>query len=532
MRFDLLIRDGILIDGLNSTPKRGDVGIVGGRIAAAGNLRNDTAPQVISARGKYVAPGFLDIHRHGDAAVFRPGFGKAELFQGLTTIINGNCGLSPAPLMPERRAAVEDYMRPITGPWEKDLPTRSMADYLRRLEELPLPLNVGTLAGAGSIRAGIVGYHSTHLSQIQEQAIGKALLSAVEEGALGVSLGLGYAPECFYTTQELIRVLQPLTGIHVPLTVHMREESDGVLRSMEEVIQVADALRIPVHISHLKAIGAKEPLRRTEEMLSLIHAARSRGLEISCDAYPYTAGSTQLLHIFPPEFLSGTTEERCAALRDPAARQRLRQRIETGRDFENIARLVGFKNIILSSIPTIKEKIYEGKSIAEAAVLRNQDPFDTLFDLMAGSRCGITMIDFITTDQAIATILKAPYANVISDSTYPTEGQLHPRVYGSFVRILEKFVRQDKVLPLEKAVAAMTSVPAQVLGLSQKGRLTPGADADLVVFALEDLHEQGTYQDPAQPARGMDTVLVGGIPVIRGGCLTGEKPGNVLRRIK
>ena len=571
MAYDCVIKGGMVLDGLGSPAFRADVAVKDGRIAevirmdgiaeraektgkaekacpAEGCAAVPDAPAlcVIDATGKYVTPGFIDIHRHADLALFREGFGGAELKQGLTTIVNGNCGISPAPLAPcaaeagdggirrDFRDEVKRYIEPITGPVPDRLPTGSVSEYLDAAEKVPggLPLNIGTLAGAGTVRASVAGYEDRPLTDREYETVGSLLTGAVADGALGVSLGLGYAPECFYTTEELIRALSPLKESGIPITAHMREEADNVLDAIKEMVTVARALKTPVHLSHLKAIGAKEPEKRTEEMLSLIRRAREEGLDVSCDAYPYTAGSTQLLHVFPPEFLPGSTEERIGRLSDPEWRERLKERMETGTDFENIVRLAGFENIFLSAVPSEKNKRYQGMSIAEAAKERGEEPFDTLFSLMAEEELGIAMIDFITTDDAIALILKEPFSNVISDSTYPLGGLLHPRVYGTFARILEKFVRDEKRIPLPDAVAAMTSRAADALGLSAKGRIEPGADADICVFGISRVHEPGTYEKPDVFAEGMDEVLVNGVPVIHGGAFTGSRPGRVLRRKK
>ena len=250
---DLLIRGGTVVDGTGSAPYAADVAVENGRIVEVGTLPGAHARRIISADGKLVTPGFIDIHRHADLAAWRPGFGQPELRQGLTTIVNGNCGLSAAPMRRAKRAEIAAYLQPICGEMPKQVPTDSLADFFAGQPEAPI--HTGMLVGAGVLRASAAGYALEHLEDKHYKAIHRAMEQALADGALGVSLGLGYAPECFYTTQELIRALEPLTGQSIPVTVHMRQEGGGVLEALEEMLAVARALRIPVHISHLKAMG-------------------------------------------------------------------------------------------------------------------------------------------------------------------------------------------------------------------------------------------------------------------------------------
>lgn len=528
--FDLIIRGGRLIDGSGAPACSGDVGIKDGKIRAIGDLSGAAAKQILDAGGKCVTPGFIDIHRHADAAVFRPGFGELELKQGLTTIVNGNCGLSAAPIADAHEMEILRYLQPITGRIGANVPTLSLRLYLEAAEKQPLPIHVGMLAGAGILRANCAGYGVRQLTDGHFDQIHRQLEQVLEDGALGVSLGLGYAPECFYTTEELIRALQPLRDSGIPITVHMRQEGDSVTASVEEMLAVARALRTPVHISHLKAMGKRNWGVKIPQALNLIAKARDEGLDVTCDLYPYTAGSTQLLHILPPDFLTGGTEAVTLRLRDPEQRKLLAERLKTGHDFDNIVQLVGWDNIIMSTLNQPQNKPFEGMTIASAALCKGVDPFDCCCDMLASEHCAVTMIDFISSEDDIASILRSPFSNVISDSTYPTEGMPHPRLYGTFVRIIEKYVLRDNVLPLETAVAKMTRLPADVLGLRQKGRLEVGADADINIFDPSALREGGTYADPQHCASGFDTILVGGQIALRNGELTDCRSGTVLRR--
>ena len=526
--FDILIRGGSVADGTGHPAFAADVAVSGGRIAAVGDLRGADAAQVWDASGKTVTPGFIDIHRHADAALLRPGFGAAELCQGLTTIVNGNCGLSAAPFGGAHGDAIRDYLRPITGAIPPELVTDTLAGYFACLPALPV--NVGMLAGAGVLRADVAGYELEHLADGHYRALHRQLERALADGALGVSLGLGYAPECFYTTRELIRALAPIAGQNIPLTVHMRQEGGGVCQSVEEMLLVARELRIPLHISHLKAMGRDNWGKKIPQALSMLQRAKDEGVDVGCDVYPYTAGSTQLLHILPPEFLAGGMEAVVRRLSDPAARRELAQRIQSGAGFDDIAKLAGWDGIYLTSLHCPEDHPYLGKSLAEIAAMTGQDPLTCCCDLLVREQGEITMIDFMASEEDITAILQSPLSHLISDATYPTEGMPHPRVYGTFPRLLQHFVREKGALTWEQAIHKMTGRPAQRLRLAGKGVLAAGMDADLCVFDPEALRETGTYQEPCRMAAGMDTVLAAGVPVLEQGALTGARPGRIIRR--
>lgn len=477
--FDILIRGGSVADGTGRPAFAADVAVSGGRIAAVGDLRGASAAQVWGASGKTVTPGFIDIHRHADAALLRPGFGAAELCQGLTTIVNGNCGLSAAPFGGAHRDAIRDYLRPITGAIPPELVTDTLAGYFACLPALPV--NVGMLAGAGVLRADVAGYELEHLADGHYRALHRQLERALADGALGVSLGLGYAPECFYTTRELIRALEPLAGQNIPLTVHMRQEGGGVCQSVEEMLLVARELRVP-------------------------------------------------LHILPPEFLEGGMDAVVRRLADPVQRQTLAHRIEDGGGFDDIAKLAGWDGIFLSSLHCPEDEQFLGKSIAEEAAMEHKSPLDSCCDLLIREHCQVTMIDFMAAEEDIATILRSPLSCLISDATYPTEGMPHPRVYGSCTRLLQHFVGEKGVLSLEEGVRKLTLEPARALRLPGKGVIAVGADADLCVFDPAALSERGTYQQPCRTAEGMTAVFVGGQLAVENGRLTGVKNGRIIRR--
>lgn len=526
--FDTLIRGAKVVDGTGKAAFLADVGICDGVIAAVGALSEAKGAEEIDAAGRVLTPGFIDIHRHADAAVFRDGFGEAELSQGLTTVINGNCGMSLAPLSGKYAEACAAYLAPITGEIGEELRFSSLAAYRKTAQERGLPLSCAQLVGMGTLRTLAAGFSAQELSAGELRTLHYELEKALCDGACGVSLGLGYAPEIFYSTDALIRALAPLYESGVPICMHMRQEGDGVVEALKEMLTVARALKTPVEISHLKAIGQKNARRAVPEMLRLLAGAREEGLDVMCDVYPYTAGSTQLIHVLPPEVQEGGTQALCARLADKKARAEMRARMETGRDFENITLLAGFEKVFAIGLREKEDIPFEGMSIAQIARIEKKDPFDALFDLLAREHCGAGMIDEIAAEEDVRDILRAPFSGVISDATYPTRGRVHPRVYGTFARLIETYVVKERVLTLEQAVHKVTGQAAERFGLTGKGKIRVGADADLLLFAPENIRENADFASPAVCASGFDEVFALGERVIKNGRYGGGRGGEML----
>ena len=525
---DTLIRNARVVDGTGRAVFTADVGLRDGLIEAVGALGGAQAFEIIEADGRVLTPGFIDIHRHADAAVFRDSFGRAELSQGLTTLVNGNCGMSLAPLFGTHADECAKYLAPITGEIPLELRFESIGGYFKAAQERGLPLSCAELIGMGTLRTLAAGFGTGDLSPFELRDLHYHMEKALADGACGVSLGLGYAPEIFYSTDGLIRALAPLHRSGVPICVHMRQEGDGVVDALREMLEVARALQTPLEVSHLKAIGTRNARKAVPKMLKLIERAREDGLDVMGDVYPYTAGSTQLIHVLPPEFQEGGTEALTKRLLDGAARKEMRARMETGSDFENITLLVGFDNVVAIGLKTDEYRRFEGKSIAEIALSLGKDPFDALFDLLAAEACETGMIDFIADEEDVRDILRAPFSGVISDATYPSGGRVHPRVYGTFARLIEKYVVREKVLTLEQAVHKVTRQVAERFALTGKGKIEAGADADLLLFSPENIRENGTYAQPDVCASGFDEVFVLGQHVIENGGYRGGKSGEML----
>jgi len=380
---DYLIKNGTVVDGTGKRAFIGDIGILNGKIACLASLIKDEAKNVIDATDKCVTPGFIDIHRHADANVFLPEFGELEIRQGLTTIINGNCGLSIIPCPQKHKAEIFDFLKAIIGEVKCREEFEDYASYMKVLRTQKIPVNVGMLLGDGTVRAAVKGYATGKLTKEELEEAREYIRSSLKEGAMGVSLGIVYAPEYNYDLDDFVEVLQPMKDYKVPLVTHIRGEGDIFKESVEEVIEIARRLGVPLHISHLKCIGKRNWGHGVDTVLSLINEARKEGMDVTCDVYPYTAGSTQLIQVLPPDYLEGGFTEIVKRLQDVEKRKELTQRLKTPSDsFENLVSSIGWGNIRVTTVQTEKNMQYIGKSIEEIAKLLNKDPYDCAYDML------------------------------------------------------------------------------------------------------------------------------------------------------
>lgn len=319
---DLLIRNGQILDGSGDGAYRADVGIMDGRIAYIGNDTPE-AGETVDAAGKYVTPGFIDVHRHGDAEVFRPGFGEQEISQGLTTIVNGQCGLSIAPCPQPYKDSILDFLAPVIGDVDHTLPIETTEDYFSLVEKQDLMINVGHCIGDGTCRMAAKGFAPGEVSDGEFDVIHRVMREGLEAGALGVTTGIVYAPETCYNADGLVRAMQPMRDFGVPLVTHIRGYGDILHKSLDEIIEVARRLEVPLHVSHMMAVGRQNWGVGLNEALAKLDRARTDGLEVSCDVYPYTAGASQLIQILPPWYQEGGVPKIIERLSDPELRREL-----------------------------------------------------------------------------------------------------------------------------------------------------------------------------------------------------------------
>ena len=539
---DLIIKNGWIVNGKKEKPFHGDLAIKDGKIEEIGACiqvpENFPQENILDAAGGYVTPGFIDIHRHGDWKAF--GNGDDELLnrQGLTSVVNGNCGLSVAPVGVEHGKEIAGFLSSVTGDFPSDRSSKgdwlsvmaSMENYMAALKKEKRSVHTGMLAGNGTIRACVKGYAPGKLTFAEVKKVWKTLENSLEAGALGVSLGIAYAPEFEYDTEGLIQALEPLKGTEIPITTHIRNEGDGILLALKEVIAVAKTLQIPLHVSHLKCIGQKNWGDTPKKILQLFDQAAEQGIKVDFDLYPYLTGSTQLVHLLPPQFQEGGTDAICARLADKACRKEITEVLKQPSDvFENIVELAGFERIYASTLHTKEYSRYAGWSIADIAGALGRDPYETLYDILLGERCQVTMLDTIASEEDMLYFLKDDRANLISDAIYPAGGKYHPRVYGAFPKLLTDYVREKKIFSIEEAVYKMTARPAAVLGL-HRGILEKGMPADVNVFHLENLQVHADFEKPDQYCTGFDYVLTGGKIAVKHDVYQNCETGEVLER--
>ena len=533
---DYIIKDGWIVNGKKEKPFYGDLVIKNGKIAEVGahiEIPGDFPKEnILNAAGGYVTPGFIDIHRHGDWQAFGNGDDQLLNRQGLTTVVNGNCGLSVAPAGEKFEKEIAGFLSSVTGD-SKNRETEimsTMSSYMSALQKEERSVNTGMLAGNGTIRAGVKGYAFGKLSKEEVHQVWNAVEESLAAGALGISLGIAYAPEFEYDRDGLVEALQPLKGTDIPVTVHIRNEGDGILLALQEVISVAEELKIPLHVSHLKCIGKKNWGEMPVRVLKLFDQAAARGVKVDFDLYPYLTGSTQLVHLLPPQFQEGGTEAICARLADQSCRREITKVLKQPSDiFENIVELAGFDMIYASTLHTEKFRSYAGQSIAKIAEQLEQDPYDTLYDILLAERCQVTMLDTIASEEDMLYFLKDSRANLISDAIYPAGGKYHPRVYGAFPKLLTDYVRDKKVFSIEDAIYKMTAKPAGVLGIN-RGILEKGMPADINIFQLDKLKVHADFENPDQYCTGFDYVLVGGEIAVKQDEYRNPRSGRIVRR--
>ncbi|HET8712436.1 MAG TPA: D-aminoacylase [Gemmatimonadales bacterium] len=531
--YDLLLKGGGIVDGSGNPRYRGDVALSGDRIAAVGYLRGAQARDTIDVTGLVVAPGFIDMLGQSETNALIDNRVLSKVTQGITTEVTGE-GESAAPLTERMVASDSAYLQR----FHLDVDWRDLDGYFRRLERTPPTINIATFVGATQVRRAVVG-EEDRIATPQELARMEALVdTAMRQGALGLSTSLIYAPAIYAPTSELIalaRVASRHGGIYA---THMRNEGAGIDAALDETFVIARAADIPVEIWHLKVSG-RPNWGRMPHVLARIDSARAAGIDVTADQYSYIASATSLDATIPVWALSGGRDSLLIRLRDPGTRARIREEMvgtAAARRGENMWRGAdGANGILISSTFEDSLKYLQGKRVGEVARARGRDPVETLFDILIADHSRTGAIYFSMNEQDLQAAMKSwwvsvntDYGGVAPDGPF-ADIRPHPRTYGSFTRILGRYVREQKLMPLEYAIRKMTSLAAQRVGLSDRGLIRPGMFADITVFNPETVIDRATFENPHQPSAGIELVLVNGQVVLRAGQLTGARPGRGLR---
>ncbi|MDR9431383.1 MAG: D-aminoacylase [Natronomonas sp.] len=489
-----------------------------------------TADEVLAVDGAVVAPGFIDSHSKSDAEPFRNGLLEPKIRQGITTEIVGQDGYSMAPFYRHKEF---DRWSSILGGLKRGIDDDqwtwgSFGDYLEALDSLPLGPNIGALVGHGTVRFSAMGGGDDAPTDEDLEAMQSLVRDSIEEGAFGVSTGLVYTPQVHATTDELLALTRPLADVGMPLVSHIRSQGRGVWDAIDELYRVGAAYDIQVIHTHIQLSGPRQN-GKADRVCSLMDTARERGIEVSANQHPYRAGSTKLSALLPPWLLALSTEELKSKLRDPVIRGKVAEDIKSWRlgDWENLAGLTGWDDVVVSSVSTATNHNLEGEAITDIAARRDEDPVDVICDLLLEESFEVEVLLHKLHEDDIITFLRDPRISVCTDGLFGDHP--HPRTYGTYPRILEDFVRERNVLSLEEAVRKMTSLPAQTYALAKRGLVKEGFVADLVIFDPDTIRTRATYDDPTRYPVGITQVLVDGERVIADGDPTDVRPGSVLR---
>jgi dihydroorotase/N-acyl-D-amino-acid deacylase len=529
--FDLVIRNGRIVDGTGSPWYSGDVGIRDGRIAAIGRLDGAGATRTVDAGGKVVAPGFIDMLGQSELAILANPSLPSKIFQGITTEITGEGG-SPAPLDDAIIAADRtgyDQLG-ITPDW------RTLSQYYARLERQRIGINIATYGGATQVRRMVLGDDDKDPTPAQLDRMRELVRQAMRDGAVGLSTSLQYPPAPYAETAELVALAGEAAKFGGVYATHLRSESDEILPAIDEAIRIGREAGIPVEIWHLKTAGKKN-WGRMPEVVARIDSARRQGVDLAADTYAYPAWFNSFSAFVPPWAHDGGTARLLERLRDPEVRRRIRRDMESDdAAWDNSwKKISGPEAIMIGAVQNPGLRRFQGKTLADIAQDRSADPIDALLDFLLEDKAYTSVAVFGMSEPDVALALKQPWVSVNCDSEGAApEGILsrshpHPRAYGTFPRILRKYVREEKLLTLEDAIRKFTSLPAQRMRLGDRGVVKVGMWADLVVFDPETVRDRATFARPHQLAEGMRWVLVNGVPVIAEGKATGELPGRVLR---
>ena len=526
--YDLVFEGGRVVDGTGAPWFRADVGVIGDKVAAIGDLSQAETRRKLDVSGLVICPGFIDMMGQSEYRILVDNRAASKITQGITTEITGE-GSSIAPI--DQRMIEEGRDRwahyGVTPSWT------TLEGYWAAFKKSGSAVNLGTFVGAGGLRDLVVGRDNRPATPEEVEAMKAAVARAMEDGALGLSTALIYVPDCFASTEEIIALAKVAASYGGSYITHQRDEGNdnsvGLDASLDEVFRIAREADIPAEIYHLKASG-KENWGLMPHILERIEAARAEGLDVTADQYPWTASSNGLVDSLPPWVQEGGRGELLERLRDPATRARIRKDFLAGApDWPE-----GASRILITSVLNQELKKYEGRTIAQIAEDEGKDPLDTMMDIVLADRGDTNRVTFGMSEDDVRAALRHPLVSFCTDSPASAEDGIfseersHPRAWASTARILGHYVREVKLMPLEAAIRKMTSLPAARMHLNDRGILRPGMAADIVAFNPDTVRERATYADPNHYSEGFEYVMVNGALVVDGGRITGARPGRPL----
>lgn len=526
-----ILAGGSIVDGTGAKARPGDIRVDGRRVSWVGDGPRDGA-EVVDVAGRTVCPGFIDFHSHTDMTLLANPTSESKLSQGVTLEVCGNCGSSDAPIIdPDSRERARKAFEKMGAAFE----WATVGEMLDVLERAGTGVNFCTFVGHGNIRREVVGAEDRPASPDELARMKDMVAQAMDEGAVGLSTGLIYPPSCYGSTDEIAQISKPVGDRGGLYSTHMRSESRRLTESVAEAIAIGERSGAAVQISHLKACGVSNH-GKAIQALEMIDAARERGVDVTADQYPYVATSTGLGTLVPDWAHSGGADALRQRLGDTKQRERIVSDIRAGLAPGGwISDSGGFDSVVISSVRNEESRWTEGLNMTEIASRRGQEPVEALLDFLLEEDFGIGMVHFCLSESDVKAVMQSPHTLFGSDATARAvsgpmgSGKPHPRAFGTFPRILSHYVREGRVIPLETAIQKMTSLAADRLGLSDRGRLAAGAAADIVVFDPEGIRDTATFTEPKQLAAGIQHVLVNGEFALRDSRITGRLYGDVIR---
>jgi len=528
--YDIVFLNGMVFDGTGNPWYKADIGVKNGKIKAIGALKKRSSRRFIDISELAISPGFIDIHSHSDFSPWFAPEADSHVYQGVTTDVIGNCGISAAP--------VSDFLKEdnklIAKEYDIKFDWNTFGEYLNKLDTMKTSINLVPLVGQATIRMAVMGMDNRPPTRKELSLMKKHIVEAMNAGAFGISTGLWYAPSGFAKTEEIIKLAKVAAKKNGIYTSHIRGEGDPLIDAVKEAIRIGEEAKIPVEVSHHKAMGMRN-WGKVHETLRLFEEARERGVEITADVYAWTANATGLTAMLPHWVFAGGTEEFIKRLKDDETRQKIKRNIIDGiLGWESLVSECGWGKVMITRSPHHEE--YEGKMIQEIADEKNIDAYDFVFDLLIEEELQVEIVIFSINEDDAMYVMKHPLTMIASDSTaicprgYIGKGKPHPRGYGNAVQFLGAYVRDKGLMTWEQGIRKLTSFPAQKIGLKDRGLIREGYAADLAVFNPKTIANKATYQAPHKYPTGVHYVVVNGELVIENGKHMGTYPGKILRK--
>ena len=525
--YDLLIRNGTVYDGTGAPSYVGDIAISGDRVAAIGRFPTHSADLEIDASGLAVAPGFFNMLSHAHLSLLSDGRAMSDVMQGVTFEVLSEISLSPLTDL------TADFWSRFSK-YKVEMTWRTVGEYLHTVETKGVSVNFATFVSAATLRMNVIGMDDVDPTPEQLEIMKSQVAQAMEDGALGLTTALIYAPATYAETEELIELAKVAGQYGGIYTAHMRSESNQLIESIDETLRIGREAKLPVKIHHLKAAG-RPNWQKMDIAIDKIEALRREGIPVTADMYTYVAGASGLDASMPTWVQAGGFDKWAERLKDPEIRARVKEEMAVNaQDWENLGYFAGPEGMMFVEFKNKELRKYTGKTLAEVAAEREQDPRDTIIDLVIedGSRVGT--VYFLMSEENLEKQIRQPWVMFGSDAEAPAaegrtlESGAHPRTYGNIARLLGKYVRDEKVIAMEEAIRRLSFLPAQTLGIRERGRLAPGYFADIAIFDPKTIKDNSRFDDPHRYASGVQYVLVNGVPVVSKGEHTGATPGRAV----